>query len=89
MYAQSFVDVPVHKRQCATHGSYADLFCAKVLDNRYDAGTSGGLAWWLGVEIVAALGPEHAVTETRRIYDRVMHKDWMNLYGAPGKDACP
>jgi hypothetical protein len=43
-----------------------------------------GLARWLGVEVVTALGPEHAVTETRRIYDRVTHTDWLNTYGAPG-----
>jgi hypothetical protein len=43
-----------------------------------------GLAWWLGTELVTALGPEHAVTETRRIYDRLTHKDWLNPYGAAG-----
>ncbi|HEV7910733.1 MAG TPA: hypothetical protein VGP28_06540 [Methylocella sp.] len=34
-------------------------------------GTSSGLAYWLGTEIVTALGPEHAVTETNRVFDRV------------------
>jgi hypothetical protein len=43
-----------------------------------------GLAWWLGVEIVTALGPEHAVTETNRVYDRITHKDWVNDYGVQG-----
>jgi hypothetical protein len=44
----------------------------------------GGLAMWLGVEIVTALGPEHAVTETNRVYDRVTHADWLNAYGVQG-----
>jgi hypothetical protein len=35
-----------------------------------------GLAWWLGTELVSALGTELAVTETHRIYDRVTRKDW-------------
>jgi hypothetical protein len=43
-----------------------------------------GLAWWLGVETVTALGPGHAVTETRRIYDRVTHQDWPNPYTVHG-----
>jgi hypothetical protein len=43
-----------------------------------------GLARWLGVELVTALGPDHAVTETRRIYDRVTHTDWLTVYGAQG-----
>jgi hypothetical protein len=30
----------------------------------------GGLAWWLGVELVTALGPEHAVAEVGRVFDR-------------------
>jgi hypothetical protein len=29
-----------------------------------------GLAYWLGTEIVTALGPGHAVTETGRVFDR-------------------
>jgi hypothetical protein len=41
-----------------------------------------GLIWWLGVEIVRALGPEHAVTEASRIYDRLTHRDWVNPYGS-------
>jgi hypothetical protein len=49
-----------------------------------DIFASNGVARWLGVELVTALGPEHAVTETRRIYDRVTHTDWLNTYGAPG-----
>lgn len=43
-----------------------------------------GLAWWLGVEIVTALGPEHAVTEVTRVYDRVTHTDWLNTYRMQG-----
>jgi hypothetical protein len=31
---------------------------------------SGGLAYWLGVDIVTALRPEHAVTETNRVFER-------------------
>jgi hypothetical protein len=34
------------------------------------AGDSGGLAYWLGTDIVTALGPEHAVTETDRVFER-------------------
>jgi len=49
-----------------------------------DIFASNGLTWWLGVELVTALGPDHAVTETRRIYDRVTHTDWLNSYGVPG-----
>jgi hypothetical protein len=30
-----------------------------------------GLAYWLGTDIVTALGPEHAVTETNRVFDRI------------------
>lgn len=29
-----------------------------------------GLVYWLEVELVRALGPDHAVTESRRIFDR-------------------
>jgi hypothetical protein len=43
-----------------------------------------GLAWWLQTEIVTALGPEHAVTEAGRVYDRVTHMDWANAYGVQG-----
>jgi len=45
---------------------------------------NNGLARWLGVELATALGPEHAVTETRRIYDRVTHTDWLAVYGTSG-----
>jgi hypothetical protein len=30
----------------------------------------GGLAYWLGVEVVRAVGPDHAITEAGRIFDR-------------------
>jgi hypothetical protein len=29
-----------------------------------------GLAYWIETELVTALGPEHAVTETNRVYDQ-------------------
>jgi hypothetical protein len=36
----------------------------------------GGLAWWLGVEVVRAIGPKHAITEASRVFDRMTRKDW-------------
>jgi hypothetical protein len=33
-------------------------------------GSSSGLAYWLGVDIVTALGPEHAVTEGGRVFEQ-------------------
>jgi hypothetical protein len=33
-------------------------------------GSSGGLVWSLNGEAVRALGPEHAITETGRVFDR-------------------
>jgi hypothetical protein len=44
-----------------------------------------GLAWWLGIETVTALGEYHAVTETNRVYERRVRADWLAVYGAPGK----
>jgi hypothetical protein len=34
-------------------------------------GRQGGLAWFLKSEVVRALGPEHAVTESGRVFDRL------------------
>jgi hypothetical protein len=34
-------------------------------------GNKSGLAYWLETEIVTALGPEHAVTERDRVFDRL------------------
>jgi hypothetical protein len=39
-----------------------------------------GLAYWLGVEVVTALGPAHAVTEGNRVFDRVTRATWINPY---------
>ena len=39
-----------------------------------------GLAFWLETEIVTALGPEYAVTESGRAYDRVTRATWVNPY---------
>jgi hypothetical protein len=39
-----------------------------------------GLAYWLGTDIVTALGPEHVVTETNRVFDRVTRQTWVNPY---------
>jgi hypothetical protein len=41
---------------------------------------SDGLAFWLGTEIVTALGPEHAVTERDRVFDRITRQTWVNPY---------
>jgi hypothetical protein len=38
------------------------------------------LAYWLGTEIVTALGPEWAVTESNRVFDRVTKQTWINPY---------
>jgi hypothetical protein len=38
-----------------------------------------GLAYWLETELVT-LGPEHAVTERDRVYDKVTRTDWVNAY---------
>lgn len=43
----------------------ADLFGVPTQGRR------GGLIWWLEGEAVRALGPEHAVTRTGRIFDRL------------------
>jgi hypothetical protein len=43
-------------------------------------GRPGGLVWFLQGETVRALGPEHAVTEGERIFDRVTRADWINPY---------
>ncbi|HEY8124548.1 MAG TPA: hypothetical protein VIF88_03900 [Methylocystis sp.] len=45
-----------------------------------DIFSPGGLAWWLGVDVVRALGPEHAATEAERVFDRVTRADWRNPY---------
>ena len=39
-----------------------------------------GLAFWLETEIVTALGPEHAVTERDRVFDRITRRTWVNPY---------
>lgn len=39
-----------------------------------------GLAYWLGCEIVTALGPVHAVTEGNRVFDRITRATWINPY---------
>jgi hypothetical protein len=44
-----------------------------------------GLAYWLGVEIVRAVGPAHAVTESGRIFDRITRGTWVNPYAAETK----
>jgi hypothetical protein len=41
---------------------------------------SGGLAFWLETEIVTALGPEHAITERGRAFDRITRRTWVNPY---------
>jgi hypothetical protein len=38
------------------------------------------LAAWLGVRVVRALGPEHAVAEDGEAFDRVTRKTWNNPY---------
>jgi hypothetical protein len=38
----------------------------------------GGLAYWLGVELVTAVGPDHAVTENNRVFDRITRQTWVN-----------
>jgi hypothetical protein len=38
-------------------------------------GNKSGLAYWLETEIINALGPDHAVTESGRIYDRLTQCD--------------
>jgi hypothetical protein len=43
-------------------------------------GIQSGLAYWLGVEIVTALGPEHAVTKGNRVFDRITRQTWINPY---------
>jgi hypothetical protein len=35
-----------------------------------DLFSRAGLFWWLGVEVVCALGAKHAVTEAGRVFDR-------------------
>jgi hypothetical protein len=48
------------------------------------AGTSG-LAYWLGCEIVTALGPAHAVTEANRVFDRITRTTWTNPYSTEAR----
>ena len=55
---------------------------ADVFDVARD-GRPGGLVWFLQGEAVRALGPEHAVTEGERIFDRLTRAEWVNPY-APG-----
>jgi hypothetical protein len=43
-----------------------DIFDSPCARNNH----GGGLAYWLGVDIVTALGPDHAVTETNRVFER-------------------
>jgi hypothetical protein len=43
-------------------------------------GRPGGFVWWLAGETVRAFGPEHAVTEGERIFDRVTGAEWINPY---------
>jgi hypothetical protein len=44
-------------------------------------GNKSGLAYWLEAEIVDALGPQHAITEGGRIYDRVIRQTWTRASG--------
>jgi hypothetical protein len=63
-------------------GSLADEFQwtpADLFDVPRDV-RLGGLVWFLGGETVRAFGPEHAVTEGERIFDRVTRADWINPY---------
>ncbi len=41
-----------------------------LFDTPRDGGSQGGLVWFLNGEDVRALGPEHAVTVSGRVYDR-------------------
>ncbi len=43
-------------------------------------GLPGGFVWFLTGEAVRALGPEHAVTEGERIFDRITRGEWINPY---------
>jgi hypothetical protein len=52
-----------------------------LFDYPRDGINGGGLVWWLGTEIVTALGPQHAVTEQKnRVFDRVTRACWINPY---------
>ncbi len=39
-----------------------------------------GLIWFLAGETLRALGPEHAVTKSGRVFDRMTHDEWINPY---------
>jgi hypothetical protein len=39
---------------------------------------TGGLIWFLNGENVRSLGPEHAVTKSGRVFDRVTRGEWIN-----------
>jgi hypothetical protein len=41
---------------------------------------AGRVVWFLNGEAVRALGPEHAVTEGGRVFDRVTRAEWVNSY---------
>jgi hypothetical protein len=63
-------------------GSIADTFGWSPGD-LFDVpreGRPGGLAWFLAGETVRALGPEHAITTSDRVYDRLTRAEWVNPY---------
>jgi hypothetical protein len=62
-------------------GRLADKFgwtAGDIFDWPRDGIHGAGLAWWLGAEIVRSLGPEHAVTEQDRVFDRMTRAGWVN-----------
>ena len=48
-----------------------------LFDKTHD-GKTGGLIWFLNGEDVRALGPEHGVTLSGRVFDRMTRAEWIN-----------
>ena len=52
-----------------------------IFDVPHDS-AAGGLVWFLNGEAVRSVGPEHAVTKSGRVFDRMTRAEWVNPYRA-------